>query len=360
MMGPGPPKKKGDKGSCKTASQRALTTAGPGSSYAPSTDASSPTVAEGSRISGEGWNFKRYQREDEALWGHDTQGPGQRIMDAIAKAGSTAGRLIESRLSRSGISAEEENPKSYYLAKNPPVNDLHPPVVSTSPASKDETRWMLQPPPSAKVMEGKEKVNRSRAGSNGSSRKGAPLSRQVTERLVDAKLQRGETFPELRSHTSRTGIPRVSSNRGQRHERDKSSEDSSESSGTIIKRKQKPPPISISTSGTSSKNSIEHIPIPSATGSEKERKDHPGRPALPTILSSTNDIPQVPSTTSDLPLREPSNSALNSRDPSPSTRLSPSANSMPAGIPRVESKFPGAKTFVFPQRHSTENSRVGE
>lgn len=214
MMGPGPLKKKGDKGGSKNASQRGLNTGGQGSSYAgsgaTSTDASSPTVVEGSRISGEGWNRKRYQREDEALWGHEIQGPTQRIMDAIAKAGSTAGRLLEGRLSKSSPSVEEENPRSYYLAKNPPVNDLHPPVVSTRPANREETRWMLQPPPAAKIMEGKERVNRNRADSNGSSRRGGegtPLSRQVTERLVDAKLQRGETpsFPELRSLSSRPG-----------------------------------------------------------------------------------------------------------------------------------------------------------
>jgi hypothetical protein len=184
-MGPGPPKNK-DKGGSKNASQRALNTAGQGSSYAGSTamssdPPSSPTaVTEGSRISGEGWNRKRYQREDEALWGHDFPGPGQRIMDAIAKAGSSAGRLLEGRLSKSG-GKEEENPAAYYLGRNPPVNDLHPPVVSTAPSSRDETRWMLQPPPSAKVMEGKERANRSRAGSNGSSRKagdGTPLSRR--------------------------------------------------------------------------------------------------------------------------------------------------------------------------------------
>jgi hypothetical protein len=69
MMGPGPPKNK-DKSGSKNASQRALNTAGQGSSYAGSTamssdPPSSPTaVTEGSRVSGEGWNRKRYQRED--------------------------------------------------------------------------------------------------------------------------------------------------------------------------------------------------------------------------------------------------------------------------------------------------------
>lgn len=358
MMGPGPLKKKADKTSSRNDSQRALNTAGPGSSYAgsgaASTDASSPTAVEGSQISGEGWNLKRYQREDEALWGHDTYGPGQRIMDAIAKAGSTAGRLLEGRLSKSGPSMDEETPKSYYLAKNPPVNDLHPPVVSTRPASKDETRWMLQPPPPAKVMAGKERVNRNRADSNGSSRRGAegtPLSRQVTDRLMDAKLQRGETpsFPDLRLESSKLGSTPKSNRR--RHERDTNS--SSDSSRTVMKRKRKPQQIAISPSAMSSADSIEHIPIPS----EKGRKERPGRPVLTTIASSRNVVPQKLKA-DDLQLRAlstPSDSTMNSRAPSPTNRLPPNANSMPASIPSVETKFPGADNFVFPKSKASEN-----
>lgn len=367
-MGPGPPKKN-NKGGSKNASQRALNTAGPGSSYAgsgvTSTDASSPTAAEGSRISGEGWNYKRYQREDEALWGHDTQGPGQRIMDAIAKAGSTAGRLLEARLSKSGHTEEEENPKSYYLAKNPPVNDLHPPVVSTQPASRDETRWMLQPPPTARVMEGKERVNRERADSNTSSRKGGdttPLSRQVTGRLVEARLQRGETPSAQNSRANSSRQRNNTLNKGHRHERNKSSGDTSESSDTIVKRKRKPPPISISTSTTSSLDTIQHIPIPSLPLDKKEGLT---RPPLPTLLSSSIAIPKATTetkSTDDLPLRElsaPSSSELNTRATSSPSRLSPNANSMPASIPRVETKGTGTDAFVFPRPKSVDAGANG-
>lgn len=367
-MGPGPPKKKGDKTESKNASQRALNTAGQGSSYASSgamstTEAgSSPTaVTEGSRLSGEGWNMKRYQREDEALWGHDTHGPGQRIIDAIAKAGSTAGRLIESRLSRSGP-VEEENPGTYYLARNPPVNDLHPPVVSTQPANRDETRWMLQPPPPAKVMEGKERVNRNRAGSNGSSRKGGEetsLSRQVTGRLVDAKLQRGETMP---SRDSGSKAPSSSRPQGQRHERSRSqSLESSTSSEGGIRRKRKPPRLAISTNGKSSRGTTVHEPNQSKSTEMGERS---ARPLLTTIISSSNVLPTVSSGkrgNGHLALQElhpSSNSAVNSRAPSPSnplSRLSPSVNAMPASIPSVDSKFPGASTFKFPSLVTIEN-----
>lgn len=365
MLGPGPPPKKGGS---KNASQRALNTAGQGSSYAGSTAMSSETpssptaVTEGSRISGDGWNRKRYQREDEALWGHDIPGPGQRIMDAIAKAGSSAGRLLEGRLSKGGPLREEDNPSTYYLAKNPPVNDLHPPVVSTAPASRDETRWMLQPPPPAKVMEGKERVNRNRAGSNTSSRRGndgQPLSRQVTERLVDAKLQRGETPYEearLRAESKTKSYPP----RAQPPRRARSvSLESTDSSDTVLRRKQKPPPISVSSSSRTSRDIVEHIPIPASptTGSKPEMKEM-SRPALSTIMSSSNAITQVKQQDDVLPFRElslQSESEMNARSPSPSQRLSPQANAMPVSLPSVPAKFPGSPTFQFPRPATVED-----
>jgi hypothetical protein len=378
-MGPGPPKKNGDKSSSKNASQKALNTGGQGSSYAGSTamstdPSSSPTAVteEGSRISGDGWNRKRYQREDEALWGLDFQGPGQRIMDAIAKAGSSASRLLESRLSKSGDGSREESPGTYYMARNPPVNDLHPPVVSTQPASRGETRWMLQPPPAAKIMEGKERVNRSRAGSNGSSRKGGadepPLSRQLTGKLVDAKLQRGETpyLDERSTPSRRTKTPTTSKPKAQRHDRERSSSvDSSSSSDGAFRRKRRPPPISISTSGMSSRDTLEHVPIPSSRSStlpprsaESEMRENSKRPVLPTIVSSSKVVPQA--LKKQEPLRElssPSTSnTLNSQSQFLSHRLSPNVNAMPASIPSMESKFPGATTYRFPRPASIENA----
>lgn len=377
MMGPGPPKKNGSKGDSKNGSQRALNTAGQGSSYAGSTamssePPSSPTaVTDGSRLSGEGWNLRRYQREDEALWGHDVPGPGQRIMDAITKAGTSASRLLEGRLSKGGLSKEEDrNP--YYYSRNPPVNDLHPPVVSTA-LSRDETSWMLQPPPSAKVMEGKERVTRSRAGSNGSSRRGgdrgdgsAPLSRQVTERLVDQKLQRGETptYLEARSVSSRAeSRSKNHASKTTRVDRSRSpSEDSSSSDIPQRRRKQKPSPISVSTSG--SRDTIEHIPIaashPSST-TRIEMREQTARPVLETILSSTVDVPKASKQEDSLrALQElspqTSNGAVNSRSSSPSQRLTPAANAMPTSIPSAHTKFPGFENFKFPASDVAEDA----
>ncbi|RFU30017.1 hypothetical protein B7463_g6314, partial [Scytalidium lignicola] len=337
MMGPGPAKQKNDKSGSKNASQRALNITRPDSSYASSgvmsTDpGSSPTiVAEDGRLSGDDWNRKRYQREDEDLWGHDVPGPGQRIMDAIAKAGTSAGRLLESRLSKSEPERSESHPATYFSARNPPVNDLHPPVVSTQPASRDETRWMLQPPPPAKVMEGKERVVRGRSASNSSSRRGpdgASLSRQVTERLLEAKLQRGEPYQldSLNPSRAESIAKSVTSNtrRGQYSERRRSGSLSSESSEGGFRRPRKPQPISISGIGMSSQSTIEHIPIPSDPfigPAEPSMPEGASRSALASTISSSSPISQTVKSgkTSDLPLRELSapsfNSTINSRGP---------------------------------------------
>lgn len=99
------------------------------------------------------WNRLRYQREDEDLWG-------------IELKGSSVGLTGRGR-------SDTADSSKYYVARIPEVNDLHPPVVC-GPKTREETRWMLQPPPTAKVMEGKvrcEPSQRSRTASPRSSPK---------------------------------------------------------------------------------------------------------------------------------------------------------------------------------------------
>ncbi|CAG8950667.1 hypothetical protein HYFRA_00002877 [Hymenoscyphus fraxineus] len=341
MMGPGPPKQKKDKGN-KTPSQRALNTAGHGSSYAGSTGmstdapSSSPTAVDGSRLSGDDWNRKRYQREDEALWGIDFQGSGQKIKHVIAKAGESAGRLLSK-------SPMREEP--YYMSRNPPVNDLHPPVVS-SHSSRSETRWMLQPPPSAKIMEGKVRVNRSRAGSDGSTIKNS-LSRQMTERTLDSKLQRGETpsRAESRSKTPRSSRPTL-----QRHESNRSSSPESSEGSSVLKRKHKPPPLSISTpTMNSSMDTLEQVlpTLPEPVKGSEMRERSP-RPHLKTIISSSNLGPQVAS--GDLPLRELSSNSTNSENTIREKPLSPStvSNSNPKASEVIKSRIDNESTENAP------------
>ena len=224
-MGPGPPPKRGNKQRDKTGSRRELNISGQGSS-AGGSSADTTIVAEGDEgsearqgsVHGEGWNKRRYQRPDEVLWGVDTE-----------QYGSMGSSIELSRMSRSGTA--DSGP--YYVARNPAVNDLHPPIVSTQPTHRREIKWMLQPPPSAKVMEGKEKANRSRSGSGGSygsSKRGQDtlsLGRQVGERIIEEKVRRGEQLPTAESLSSRkrdctktVQTASASETQGQRHDRD--------------------------------------------------------------------------------------------------------------------------------------------
>ncbi len=101
------------------------------------------------------WNWKRYEREDETLFGINDR--ISRMWDRAKNHGrqastdrgqpSTAGRK------RAGTSGSDDH--SWLYARNPGVNDLHPPTVSQLPRTKREVVWMMQPPPSRAVMEGK-------------------------------------------------------------------------------------------------------------------------------------------------------------------------------------------------------------
>ena len=206
-MGPSLPKKTASKNS----SQRGLTSSGK-DSVPPSV--SDYTHVEGSRLNiGDGhgtigeedegnladdWNRRRgYQREDEELWG---QWSGHKIMDAFSKAKDSAGRMIDATLGLEHKEVTDQARRDFYFSPtNPPVNDYHPPVVSSKIPHKEAHRWMLQPPPPAKVMEGKVPVNR--AASSGSKSSGqtlvseeAHLGRMLHEKLVKERLRK-ETSP---------------------------------------------------------------------------------------------------------------------------------------------------------------------
>ena len=109
-----------------------------------------------SSLSPETWNFKRYEREDEPLWG---------LNDAMSRMWDRARPSHSGRPEhRRSLSLGRRRPDTtesdgfvydYSRARHPEVNDLHPPVVSQLPATHGEVAWMLQPPPSRAVMEGK-------------------------------------------------------------------------------------------------------------------------------------------------------------------------------------------------------------
>ncbi|KAI4117510.1 MAG: hypothetical protein LQ345_002267 [Seirophora villosa] len=329
-LGPGPPQKKKDRE--KERQQRSkgghrdLMTGNSNDTGTSSADTMVATSSlqgvaemEQERRSEEGWNRRRYQREDESLWGLDD--------------GSEDGHPFT---------------ETYCTARNPEVNDLHPPVVSTQPTHRSETRWMLQPPPSAKVMEGKERALRSRSGSggsNGSSRRGViGLGRQIGERMVEKKRKEGQAAPEASSGSAAmsraTSRESTDPTRGQRHDRDA--------------------PVRVSTdTATSAADSFrggkpEWIDIPSPSPASSTDPLPPrSRPPLPTIISSTAIPPFSPTTTSPpspstSPLRALQElTPLNARPaPSSSQKLNPPPRNDTEDldphltIPEIESFWP--------------------
>lgn len=209
------------------------------------------------------WNRKRYDREDEELWGsHVYNKAGQRIREVITKGKDTAGRLFDASRTtpREREITETERVNFYTAPRNPPVNDYHPPVVSSRPASKHEYRWMLQPPPSAKVMEGKVPVNRSgsltsvhsrrtnrTAAASLASKEELGLGRLVGERIVKDKIRNGErpngtdlSINTTRPHSRRTRTPStMGRSPSQQTARSRSTTTGSESSDTIVERRMK-------------------------------------------------------------------------------------------------------------------------
>lgn len=215
-LGPGPPPKKGNRDRGKTSSSREINTRGQGSSAGASSLDTSTAVGSSDKLEEEydmiglqTWNTRRYQRPDEILW-------GMRVEDDGAEVSSTA-------MGGTGRTLAAAN-ETYYIHRNPAVNDLHPPVVSTYPTRKNETKWMLQPPPSAKIMEGKERTTRSRSVSGGSRRSMTALSlgRQVSERLIEEKVKRFQLPPTTEKEEVKEYKNTAATNyvQGQSHDRD--------------------------------------------------------------------------------------------------------------------------------------------
>lgn len=349
-LGPGPPERRAvreGKGkpvkhkSGKPGTSRQLQTGGTGSSAATGVS-SADTVVESEGVeqiinSGEGWNKKRYQREDEILWGLENR--------EIVSTGRAS-------MSRSGSGS-----KYQFYARNPEINDLHPPVVSTHPTSRSETRWMLQPPPKARIMDGKERANtpnRSRSGtgvtnsSRGSVKRVSEFSlgRQVGERLMEAKVKSGEHLP---SSTAMSRDPSARSNatarskisQGQPHDRDTKTLSPSRSE-SLRHKPPPPPPISISSELLLPTPPPARPPlstIPSGSFSQKSKD----RPHLRPLIVSTNSVSSLHILQG---LVAPS-SQLN-RTPSPVPDIARSVKLPPVShqedvdlrLPEVESWFP--------------------
>ncbi|KAF1838083.1 hypothetical protein BDW02DRAFT_489780 [Decorospora gaudefroyi] len=309
-MGPGPPPRRtrrtntGTTGT--TGSTRGITTRGTQSS-ALSKGGSSMDVDQGGdmRMSDdtleaedETWNHKRYQREDEDLWGLD-ESSMPRVHNVSTSSVADGGF----QLRRPATSRSE----SYYTARAPPVNELHPPVVSLPSPDPSENRWMLQPPPKASVMAGKERAsNRSRSGSGASSRVELSLGRQVSTRQMMHKLERGET-PEGPSTSPTGSYFNLAVGQGQRHDRCRTPQARPPSATSSRRRKRMDNAMARTdtnptrqSSGDSSDTIVKGKPAPgsAAIPELKVIRVRQSRPALSTVLSSNSGAHQISSVSS--------------------------------------------------------------
>ncbi|KAF2808213.1 uncharacterized protein BDZ99DRAFT_521781 [Mytilinidion resinicola] len=289
FMGPGPPRRAGRK--TNTSSQRGITTADTHSTVASNGGSSldigssdgKPVRVSGDTLRGDNWNRRRYQREDEELWG---------LGEAVMQAGSSVGLsgITRPPTARTAKSSGE----SYYHPRAPPINDLHPPIVSLPSPHPADNKWMLQPPPRASVMNGKERAtNRSRSGSGASSRVEVNLQRQVSTKQLKAKLDRGETpeMPPLSRGSS------YSNAQGQGHDRDPKAPRAAPPSATPSRRKRRDPsPEKPADSSTESSDTIvypsrDSTPQLTSQPSLKVVRVRSSRQKLSTVVSSGDASP---------------------------------------------------------------------
>ena len=163
ILGPGPPRKRlskkelrkrdllREKLSATISNESDSTTSSTRVGTATTSDTTSgKSMSQGTRskLSEESMYSRRYQREDEPLWGRDSTGTASpRGISPVARIASHCDSQCYPR-------------DSYYYPRNPIINDYNPPIISNIPRSPAENAWMFQPPPPARVMAGKERPAR--------------------------------------------------------------------------------------------------------------------------------------------------------------------------------------------------------
>lgn len=283
-MGPGPPPRRARR--TNTGSTRRITTSGTQSSAlskggsSMEGDGADDMRLSDDTIEDETWNHKRYQREDEDLWGMDEPHiPIQQL-----PSGSSVGG-VGYDIKRPGTGRSS----SYYSVRAPPVNDLHPPVVSLPSPDPYDNKWMLQPPPKASVMAGKERArNRSRSGSGASSRVELSLQRQLSTKQVQQRLDRGQT-PEMPSISRNSSYSNLVSS--QRHEMSRTAQARPPSASSSRRRKRRDPNISRSNTVSTQHSSVDPADTilksnSAPTPDIKVIRVRQSRPALSTVVSS--------------------------------------------------------------------------
>jgi hypothetical protein len=197
-MGPGPPSRRAKRSNTANSGQKGMAALGSRSTVVSCVGSNSgihPSERDVSlsddTLDDENWNRRRYQREDEYLWGSDV--PSSPPAAALSR-GSSVGLAGETRPNTSKSSTEGP-----YAARTcvTITNPLDPPITGLPSVRPSDNHWMLQPPPRASIMSGKERpTNRSRSGSSASSRVELSLRRRASTRHLHKMLEDGSA-PEL-------------------------------------------------------------------------------------------------------------------------------------------------------------------
>lgn len=238
------------------------------------------------------WKVRKHQREDEDLWGSNAS------RTSILGGSVINGKGIISRPPTARTARTDKTGTSYYSVNNPPINDLHPAIV-TRLENKEDAMWMLQPPPSARVMSGRDPPpTRRRRGSDSassrmSSRRGdaSPLSRQMSQRIIDEKLRSRELLPAINMDNDQDHDPRPSISPS------KSTADLSTDGSTRARRRPRPPPINVSEDTSASSVTLihrPHVPFDPELDDDNAGNLHPSR-AVDTNKTSRRSARNSPS-----------------------------------------------------------------
>lgn len=343
-MGPGPPPRRARRtNTCNTRATTSAGTHGSVTSQARSSmdlRASDDVRRSNDSLDDDNWNRKRYQREDEDLWGFSDMLPPLHATMSGSSVGVTD--LTRPGLSRTG---------SYYSARAPPVNDLHPPVVSMPSPHPNDNAWMLQPPPKASVMSGKERATlRSRSGSGASSRVELSLQRQVSAKQLRHKLERGET-PEMPTLSRGNSYSDMLS--GQRHDRPKTPVARPPSAASSYRPRRRRDTAMTNTSAT------EHSANSTDTVLRRSRSPSPKLSTLPSI-----QVVRLHSSRQQLSTVMSSGSGERPASPASPTHLRVPSDVENENVPQIKSRkirYSSQSTdsdpyFLMKHRHPVSNS----
>lgn len=104
----------------------------------------------------ENWNWMRYDRDEEVLSAFNKFNRYKnKLMSRMNHSPSEEQEHEDERMER--IRRQFTDKQKWQRGYHPAINDLHPPIASQLPATREDAGWMLLPPPSADVMAGRSR-----------------------------------------------------------------------------------------------------------------------------------------------------------------------------------------------------------